>query len=137
MVIVLFVPDIVLLVSVAVALFFVASLVLSTLLSHTADLSSVCHDLSPLQYCAVVPAVIAHSFELNVFQLAELNQPSVDVVACHSFDFTVAVVSSPLLVPLVLPITVNCASVTYLLLVLSAISAVVASAHAVTNHLAS
>lgn len=51
----------VLFVSVAVALFFVASLVLSTLLSQTADLSRVSRDLSHLRYCAVVPAVIVFS----------------------------------------------------------------------------
>lgn len=44
---------------------------------------------------------------------------------------------SQVFVPLVFPITVNCASVTYLLLEESAISAVVASAPAVTNHLVS
>jgi hypothetical protein len=44
---------------------------------------------------------------------------------------------SPVFVQLVLPITVSCASETYLLLVESAISAVVASDHHVTNHLAS
>jgi hypothetical protein len=47
------------------------------------------------------------------------------------------VVWSHVLVQLVLPITTNCASVTYLLLELSAISAVVASAQAVTKPLAS
>ena len=44
---------------------------------------------------------------------------------------------SPVFVQLVLPITVSCASVTYLLSVLSAISAVVASSPQVTSHLAS
>ena len=44
---------------------------------------------------------------------------------------------SPVFVQEVFPITVNCASVTYLLLLESAISAVVASAPAVTNPFAS
>ena len=44
---------------------------------------------------------------------------------------------SPVFVPLVLPITVRFASVTYRLFVLSAMSAVVASAPAVTNPFAS
>lgn len=49
----------------------------------------------------------------------------------------VTLVWSPVLVPLVLLITVSCASVTYLLLVESAMSAVVASAPEVTRPFAS
>jgi len=47
---------------VAVLTGLLASLVLSTFQSPTAVLSSVCHDLSPLQYCEIVPAVIVPSF---------------------------------------------------------------------------
>lgn len=52
-------------------------------------------------------------------------------------EYCVLVALSPVLVPLVLLNTVKSASVTYLLFKLSAISAVVASAQAVTKPLAS
>jgi hypothetical protein len=74
---------------------------------------------------------------LNVFQSVEVKYQSALVLAAHNLVFIVDVVSSQVLVLLVFPITVNCASVTYLLFVLSAISAVVASSQEVTSHLAS
>ena len=46
---------------VAVEIGLFESEVLSTLLKPTADLSNVCHVLSPLKYCAVVPAAMVFS----------------------------------------------------------------------------
>jgi hypothetical protein len=60
-----------------------------------------------------------------------------DSVVIHNLVFIVDIVSSQVFVLLVFPITVFCASVQYLLSVLSAISAVVESAQEVTKPLAS
>ena len=72
-----------------------------------------------------------------MFQSVDVKYQSVDVLAAHSLVLIVAVVSSPVLVQLRLPIVTRLASVTYLLFVESAISAVVAESPHITSPLAS
>jgi len=87
----------------------------------------------PLIVLIVVPLTRVACLLLNVVQSVPERYPSTPVEATPSLVLMVDCVSSPVLVFDVFPITTSCESVTYLLFVESAISAVVASVQEVTS----
>ena len=96
-------------VCVAVLIGLFASLVLSTLPNPTAVLSNVCHVLSPLQYCAVVPAVMAGSASVIPYPAKVLGVFVVVLNACvwSHLDTVVADPVTPNLTEIVLPENTN------------------------------